>query len=73
MKDEEWQRRMKTREDFRMSPAEAHADRKMVEFLTGRILSIKAAIDNEAPDLAIKDLMSLADFLQRMEDWKNTP
>ena len=56
-----------------MSPAEAHADRKMVEFLTARILSIKAAIDNEAPDLAIKDLMGLADFLQRMEEWKNTP
>lgn len=56
-----------------MSPAEAHADRKMVEFLTARILSIKTTIDNKAPDLAIKDLMNLAEFLQRMEDWKNAP
>lgn len=56
-----------------MTPAEAHADRKMVEFLAGRILAIKSAIDNEAPDLAIKDLMNLAEFLQRMEEWKNTP
>ena len=62
MTDEEWRRRMKAREDFRMT------DKDKLGYLIETIKAMCNAMDNELTGEILNELMRAK---ARIEDWEN--
>lgn len=62
MKDEEWRRRMKAREDFRMT------DKDKLDYLIETIKAMCNAMDNELTGEILNELMRAK---ARIEDWEH--
>ena len=62
MTDEEWRRRMKAREDFRMT------DKDKLDYLIETIKAMCNAMDNELTGEILNELMRAK---ARIEDWEH--
>lgn len=62
MTDEEWRRRMKVREDFRMT------DKDKLDYLIETIKAMCNAMDNELTGEILNELMRAK---ARIEDWEH--